>query len=206
MAGLKYYFAKIIRKINFPAVKNSAIDRTAKICSGAHVVNTTVGRYSYVGNFCTVIHTQIGNFCSVADNCIIGGASHPIQWVSTSPVFIKGKNVLKKNLANNDYDCWSETKIGNDVWIGNNVLIKSGISVGNGSVIGMGSVVTHDIGDYEIWAGNPARKIRDRFDKTTVIQLHDSKWWNIPDRELEKFGSEISDIEKFILTRKRENK
>ena len=60
---------------------------------------------------------------------------------------------------------WTEIRpiiIGNDVWIGARVIILPGIHVGNGCVIGAGSVVTHDIPDYEIWAGNPAHKIKTR--------------------------------------------
>lgn len=50
-----------------------------------------------------------------------------------------------------------------DVWCGANVTILKGVRIGKGSVIGAGSVVTHNIGEYEIWAGVPARKIRSRF-------------------------------------------
>lgn len=54
--------------------------------------------------------------------------------------------------------------IGNDVWIGARVIILPGVHIGNGCVIGAGSVVTKDVPDYEIWAGNPAHKIRSRLD------------------------------------------
>ena len=81
-----YLLSKFIKKLHIPSIKNSNIDNTARVCSASHLVNVKIGKYSYVGNFCTVINAQIGNFCSIADNCIIGGASHPISWVSTSPV------------------------------------------------------------------------------------------------------------------------
>lgn len=48
-----------------------------------------------------------------------------------------------------------------DVWIGANVTILSGVRVGTCSVIGAGSVVTKDIEAYSIYAGVPAKKIRD---------------------------------------------
>lgn len=52
--------------------------------------------------------------------------------------------------------------IGNDVWIGSRVTILPGVSIGNGAVIGAGAVVTKDVPDYEVWAGNPARRIKSR--------------------------------------------
>lgn len=39
-------------------------------------------------------------------------------------------------------------------------IILKGVTIGEMSVVGAGSVVTHDIPDYEIWAGNPARFVR----------------------------------------------
>ena len=51
-----------------------------------------------------------------------------------------------------------------DVWCGANVTILKGVHIGKGSVIAAGAVVTKNIGEYEIWAGVPAKKIRNRFD------------------------------------------
>lgn len=164
----KYYLSKLIKKLHIPAIKESKIDRTSKVCSGSHLVNVAIAKYSYIGNFCTVLNTNIGAFCSIADNVIIGGASHPLDWVSTSPVFYSGKNIMKKNFNSYSFEAFVTTNIGNDVWIGNNCLIKTGITVGDGAVIGMGSVVTKDVGPYEIWGGNPARPIKKRFDENLI--------------------------------------
>lgn len=51
--------------------------------------------------------------------------------------------------------------IEDDVWIGANVTILPGVRVGTCSVIGAGSVVLNDVESYSIYAGVPARKIRD---------------------------------------------
>ena len=50
-----------------------------------------------------------------------------------------------------------------DVWIGHGATIVGGIQIGKGSIIAAGSVVTKDVPPCEIWAGVPAKKIRDRF-------------------------------------------
>jgi len=53
--------------------------------------------------------------------------------------------------------------IGDDVFIGANAIILSQVrNIGTGAVIGAGSVLTKDVGEYEIWAGNPAKFIRHR--------------------------------------------
>ena len=52
--------------------------------------------------------------------------------------------------------------IGNDVWIGARVIILPGVHVGNGAVIGAGAIVTKDVPDYEVWGGNPAKKLKSR--------------------------------------------
>lgn len=59
-----------------------------------------------------------------------------------------------------------EVLIGDHVILGANssVMVKEGaqLSIGEGTVLGANSVLTHSTGDWEIWAGLPARKLRDR--------------------------------------------
>lgn len=54
--------------------------------------------------------------------------------------------------------------IGNDCWIGAGSIITDGVTIKSGVVIGAGSVVTSKvvIPEYEIWAGNPAKKVGER--------------------------------------------
>lgn len=46
-------------------------------------------------------------------------------------------------------------------FIGAHAIILKGVTVGKHSIIGAGAVVSKDVPDFEIWAGNPARKIGD---------------------------------------------
>ena len=50
--------------------------------------------------------------------------------------------------------------IGDDVRVGQGATFKPFVKVGDGARIGMGAVVIRDVPADEIWAGNPARKIR----------------------------------------------
>ena len=194
--NLKYGIARVLNR-KPSAIRNSKIHKTAKVGNGAQIVNCKIGRYSYVYGT-SAVDTEIGAFCSIAAGSNIGSGSHPTDWVSSSPVFYKGKNVLKTNFSQNEYKEYNKTTIGNDVWIGAKCNIKGGITIGDGAVIGMGSVVTKDIPPYEIWAGNPARCIRKRFDDETIEKLLETKWWTLPDEKLKELGDLFNDPKKLI--------
>lgn len=53
-------------------------------------------------------------------------------------------------------------KIGEYVFIGARTIICSNIEIGDNSIIGAGSIVTKSIPPNQIWAGNPARFIKER--------------------------------------------
>ena len=194
---ISYYFAKFIKKMHLPAVKNSDINKKAKVCPGAHILDSQVGKYSYVGNFSTIINCEIGGFCSIADYCEIGAMSHPLDWVTTSPVMYGGKNCLKKNFSNRKYNDSKHTVIQNDVWIGAGAKIKAGVRISTGAVIGMGSVLTKDVGPYEIWAGNPARLIRKRFGDEIIEELLKSNWWTWNDEKISEYADIFDNPNKF---------
>ena len=184
--------------LNPPALRNCKIDKTSRVCPRSELTNVKMGKYSYVGGYGFLFNVEIGNYCSIAERCCIGGATHPIYRVSSSPVFHAGKNVLNKNFQNfpEIINLW--TKIENDVWIGMGCYIKAGVTIHTGAVVGMGSVVTKDIPPYEIWAGNPAKKIGERFDETTKAQLLQSEWWSWNDRKTEDMSQYFDNVERLF--------
>lgn len=111
----------------------------------------------------------------IEDNATLGDFNH--IWATHKIVI--GKRVLTANhvyISDNLHDykdvnkaivCQpivqlSDVKIGDGAWIGENVCII-GASVGKNSVIGANSVVTHDIPDYSVAVGSPAKVIK-RYD------------------------------------------
>ena len=169
------------------------IHKTAAIHKGCRIYFATIGRYTYVARNTLIQNTDIGCFCSISENCNIGMPSHPVDMVSTSPVFLKGRNLLGKNFEQFNYLNCQRTVIGNDVWIGSNVLIKSGVTIGNGAIIGAGAVVTKDVPAYAIVAGVPANILRYRFDEDTINKLLVIKWWDLPDSEIQQIAHRFDD-------------
>ena len=57
-------------------------------------------------------------------------------------------------------------RVDDGAWIGRGVCILPNVIIGKHSVIGAGSIVTHDIPEYSMAAGNPAKVIK-KYNKLT---------------------------------------
>ena len=196
--NLGFFINKFLRLINRPALRNCHIDRTAKVGTGSNCIGVQMGRYSYMGKNNSVANTRIGSFCSIASYCAIGGGAHPLDMVSTSPVFYAGKNVFRQNFGKIDTEINKPVDIGNDVWIGEGVFINDGITVGDGAIIGAHSVVTHDVPAYAVVAGAPAKVLRYRFTEDEIGRLLNLKWWDWSDEKLKKHGDQFTSLDRLL--------
>lgn len=195
---LKYYWAKILKKIKGSAILNSQIHKTSKVEAGSNVVNSTMDKHTFCGYNCEIVNCSIGAFTSIASGVVIGGGMHPIDWVGMSPVFYEGRDSVKAKFSEYKREAVKLTIVGHDVWIGQNSLIKQGVTIGTGAVIGMGSVVTKDVSPYSIVAGNPAKFIRYRFPDEIISKLIASKWWELDENILKIYGKNITHPEEFL--------
>lgn len=193
-----YYLAKILHKLRLSSFNHCSIDPTARIDAECALSKTVVGRYSYVGSDTRITDAAIGAFCSVGARCGIGGGVHPTETVSTSPVFLAGRNILGVNFAEIPYAASETVEIGNDVWIGEGVFIASGVKIGDGAVIGAHAVVTHDVAPYAVVAGVPAKELRRRFDEETIRRLLRSRWWELSDERLRELAPYFRDVEALL--------
>ena len=197
--NFSYLYSKFFKKIlRGKAILNSKIDKSAKIYAGSEFYDSSIGRYSYIGYDSEVHSCDIGSFCSIANGFVVGGAKHPINWVSTSPVFYNVGGGTGFHLGNLDIEELKRTFIGHDVWIGNRVTIMQGVKVGTGAVIGAGAIVTKDVPPYAVVAGCPAKVIRYRFDEDTIAKLLKSEWWTLEDSILKKISNYIDKPEVFL--------
>lgn len=93
-------------------------------------------------------HSFICSLVEIGEDCFIG---HGVMFIND--LFSEGHPSKSSSM-------WKSTKIGNHVSIGSNATILP-VSICDGVVIGAGSVVCKDIIERGIYAGNPAKKIRD---------------------------------------------
>lgn len=195
-----YLWSKLIKKARGKAVLRSNISPYSRIQSGTHCVDSKMDRYSYCGYDCSIINATIGSFVSIANNVTIGGARHPYDWVSTSPVFYADVNTsINRKFARNKRPIEKSIVIGNDVWIGAGSYISNGVHIGNGAVIAMNSVITKDIQPYTVVGGNPSKTIKMRFNDDVVEKLLLIKWWEWSEEKLNRYGSYFNDINAFLF-------
>jgi acetyltransferase-like isoleucine patch superfamily enzyme len=118
------------------------------------------GIFSYMGPNCIIYpKVTIGNFTMLANDVSIIGGDHRYDKIGV-PIIFSGRDVLK------------ETKIGKDVWIGAYSKIMTGVTIGDGAIIALGSIVTKDVEPYSIYAGVPAKKIKNRFESIEDKERH----------------------------------
>ncbi len=104
--------------------------------------NSRIGDHSRVQS-----HTFICEGVEMGEHCFIG---HGVMFVN---------DLFSSGGPAGDTTLWKKTKIGNRVSIGSNATILP-VTICDGVVIGAGAVVTKDIPEPGIYAGNPARLIR----------------------------------------------
>jgi acetyltransferase-like isoleucine patch superfamily enzyme len=128
-------------------------------CSGftiIHPSHVSIGRDCYFNRnvYLSTIPEEnseiiIGRDCIFAPNIVVVASDHPYQDVTTP----MGKHAIGGTII-----------IGDGCWIGSNVTITKDVMIGKESVIGANSVVTHDIPEYSVAAGCPARVIKSRLE------------------------------------------
>lgn len=178
-------------------VINSQLSKTSRIGKFSYVGQSTIGDYSYMSGFNTVVNTQIGKFCSIGSFVSICTGKHPTSvFVSTSPMFYSKHG---NSFADREYFKESgNVTIGHDVWIGSNVVIVDDVKISTGAIIAAGAVVTQDVPPYAIYGGVPAKLIKMRFDDKTIEMLLKSEWWNKDEKWLREYYKLMHNAEDLI--------
>ena len=147
--------------ILFPWVKYEGFARVMPYSSFGKNMDIRLGRNVQIGRFCEIAsNVHIGNNVLIAGHVsFVGRRDHSFD--------VPGRTMWEGTREKN-----GTTVVGDDVWIGSHAVILSGVRIGSGSIIAAGSVLTKDVPPCEIWGGNPACKIRNRFPSAEDRDAH----------------------------------
>lgn len=212
--SLKYYIQKLLgRWLDRPVFKkgktvgyslvrsekaNCQFGEHTKVYPPFFLHDVRLGNYSYIAKNAQISHCEIGKFCSIGPNFCCGLGIHPTNGVSTSPMFYStakqnGMTLCKENKVQES----AQTRIGNDVFIGANVTVLDGVHIADGAVIGAGAVVVNDIPPYAVAVGIPAKVVKYRFDKDTILHLMERKWWDESEDGLKSVEQSFWNVQDF---------
>ncbi|WP_292960630.1 CatB-related O-acetyltransferase [Novosphingobium sp. UBA1939] len=180
MAGL---VAKLVERIRLKLWKRRQHDNLALRAwfRDRHRIDVGLHSYGCFDQWRMPGPIRIGRYCSIASTVRSAPINHPFDAMTTHPV------LYERKFGGVDQDIhWDDVLvIEDDVWIGHNVMILPGCKfVGRGAIIGAGAVVTRDVPAYAVVAGNPARKLRDRFQPDLIAALEESRWWELEPADL----------------------
>lgn len=118
------------------------VNRNAQLIIGDHVG---------ISQTALICHKSItiGNYVKIGGGVCI----YDTDFHSLDPEIRKSKDDLKQRIE-------KPVVIKDNAFIGAHSIILKGVTIGENSIIGAGSVVTKSVPDNQIWAGNPAKFIR----------------------------------------------
>lgn len=165
---------------------------------GATVGNSTLGRYTEVGERCRLDEVEmgdysyierdgaawcatIGKFANIAAAARINATNHPMWRATLHHFTYRSASYFDGAEDDQDFFAWrreNRVTIGHDVWIGHGATVLPGVTVGDGAVIGAGAVVSRDVAPYTIVGGVPAKFIRERFPKPVADRMQALAWWD----------------------------
>lgn len=144
----------------------SIVSQQAKIGEGTTIwqfcnvmSGVTIGDNCNIGqNVFIETGVSIGNNVTIKNNIAIyaGVRCEDDVFLGPNCVFT---NVLTPRSFVSRKDEFKQTIVEKGASIGANATIICGHKIGKYSMIGAGAVVTHDVADYELVVGNPAKKI-----------------------------------------------
>lgn len=149
-------------KLYSSTIRGVAFGRDVTVIEPVNLYECEIGAGTFIGPF-----VEIQRGVRVGERCKIQSHSFICEMVTIGSDCFVGHGVVFINdtfanggPARGDRTLWGSTSVGDHVSIGSNATILP-VSIAGGSVIGAGAVVTSDVLTPGVYAGNPARKIRD---------------------------------------------
>jgi acetyltransferase-like isoleucine patch superfamily enzyme len=131
-----------------------------------------IGDNVYIGKDSLIeCNATIGNHCLIANRvAFVGRHDHDFRQIGIPIRFSCwiGDSLPSASIRQ------EEVVVCDDVWIGYGAILLTGITVGRGAIVATGSVVTKDVEPYAIVAGNPAKKVGERFKSDGELRQHEA--------------------------------
>jgi acetyltransferase-like isoleucine patch superfamily enzyme len=152
--------ALVPRALRFMLYRSMGLDvRTPNVFHRSQFIgrNLRIDPGTFVNTACLLEATGplcIGRDCQIAHGVTILTTTHPLYADGT---FAQRPVALA-------------TTVGDRCWVGARAVILPGVTIAEGCVIGAGAVVTRDCEPFGLYAGVPARRVRDlvRSDRRTA--------------------------------------
>lgn len=144
------------------AIRDVRFGAGVKVVAPANLYECEIGDSCFIGPFVEIqkgvqvgantkiqSHSFVCELVTIGRNCFVG---HGVMFINDT--FELG------GPAQGDRKLWKSTHVGDHVSIGSNATILP-VSICDGAVIGAGAVVTKDITRRGVYAGSPARFLRE---------------------------------------------
>lgn len=180
-----YFETPELRTFGFKSVGENV--RIAKNCVIIGPENIEIGDNTRIDAFTSLMvangSLRLGSYVHIHTYCLIGGRgdveigdysgmSHGAKVLSASDSF-DGQHMTCSVAPP---ECLAPTiapvRIGRHVIVGCNSMILPGVTLGDGAAIGAGSLVNRSLPEWAIYAGTPARRLRERSRRLLALEQH----------------------------------
>jgi len=162
-----------------------AVGKSAKVSDKASIYNPEsieLGDHSRIDDFCVVSgRVSIGKFCHITPMCLVAGGypgvtlsdfctlAYGVKVFAQSDDYSGGTmvNSLIPSKFKNEY--FAEVFLERQVIIGAGSIVLPGVIVKEGCAVGAMTLVNKNTEAWGVYAGNPARRIKDR--KKDLLKL-----------------------------------
>lgn len=162
-------------------IENAQLGRYVEIGAETSLMNVSIDDYSYCSRYCDFANAAIGKFSNIASMVRIGATDHPMDRASQHHFLYRSASYWPD--AEDDAAFFVKRRkriatVGHDTWLGHGAMVKPDVTIGHGAVLAAKAVATKDVGPFEIWAGVPARKVKDRHPPAIAERLMALGWWD----------------------------
>lgn len=167
-----------LRKEQLQAMGFKAVGKEVKVSDKASIYNPEVielGDYSRIDDFCVISgRISIGKYVHIAPFCLVAGGEKGIYMDDFAglaygvQVFSQSDDYSGRTLTNPTVsgefkkEHKMAVRIGRHVIIGASSIIFPGVHLAEGCSVGAMTLVNKSTQPWGIYAGNPARRIKDR--------------------------------------------